>query len=531
MQLNAREIVDIVSASGCLGTSDRQKNLLHYLLKKREAGQSHNIKAFNIAIDIMGRSENFDSSTDSIVRVEMHRLRKNLKQFNGMSKGFTLLLPASSFLVDVKETPQNPLTVLMKTHAKTLLVLAPLATIGMAMWLYSLQSQDMQTTTNCSRILPNVSVHHSGEGSELQAYVGNAIRSTMSQYTTLQMVENHLECRDSGTPGFALNYMALIQEDNTYRVALTTYHRRISDIVSFKNIGGVTAVPNDEDDLYSAIDRHLGDLAKPYGLIPNFSVTVKWDSETALQNYQCLITMYESFVTDSEDAYKHSVICLERSVKSGTAPLDNTGGLIASYIDQKHTRNPSVSDPMQSAKELIDKVGPHWVDSVEMVFAKISYETERADYNPERLKDMLNTAEAKYPSNPLVLLTSSYYTGFILGDWERALSLSNHAIRIHPEKDNSVYRVHAAYALLHNQSDNIMKTCILTYSENSLLSNLIVNACARTVQDSQWLITTDLNLAKQDLSTSQEKIDYIQGRKFDPIFTTRLVKAFQLPQP
>lgn len=529
MQLSAKEIVDIVASSGCLGSSDRQKNLLLYLLEKRELGESKGIKAYNIAIDVLGRPESFDASTDSIVRVEMHRLRGNLKQFNADNTEFSLLLPASSFAIEALDTPQNSVKVFLSRHYKKLALAFPVAIAASFALFQAMPSKSVTDTTLCSSVLPNVSVHHSGANSDLQVYVGKAIRSTLSQYTSLQLIDDNADCSHSGTPNFVLDYMALVREDNTYRIALTTYNERLSNIVSFKNIGGVIATPKDEDELYRSIDRHLGNLAKPYGLIPNFAVTVGWDSDISRTNYQCLITMYGSFVTDSHSAYKASVECLERSVASGTATLDNTGGLIASYVAQKHTRNPSVENPMQLAKKMIDEVGTRWVESVEMIFAKAAYEAERDDYNAERLKDLLSTAEANYPANPLVLITSSTYTGFKLGDWERAKSLSDRAIRIHAEKDNSVYSVQAAYAFLHNKPEHIMPTCVLTYSENSLLSNLIINACARTAGDIKWQDTTELNLKKLNLSDLQAKIDYVHKRQLDPLITTRLISAFQTP--
>ncbi|MBV8897710.1 MAG: hypothetical protein JO051_14450 [Acidobacteriaceae bacterium] len=39
------------------------------------------MKEYTIATDVFGRSSDFDQSTDAIVRVEMHRLRKKLKEF------------------------------------------------------------------------------------------------------------------------------------------------------------------------------------------------------------------------------------------------------------------------------------------------------------------------------------------------------------------------------------------------------------------------------------------------------------------
>lgn len=59
----------------------RLSGLLSYLCERAEDGASEPPKEYSIATDVFGRSTRFDSSTDSIVRVEMHRLRRKLREF------------------------------------------------------------------------------------------------------------------------------------------------------------------------------------------------------------------------------------------------------------------------------------------------------------------------------------------------------------------------------------------------------------------------------------------------------------------
>ncbi len=44
-------------------------------------GESNALKEYNIAIDVFGRGPDFDQTSDAIVRVEVHRLRKKLEKF------------------------------------------------------------------------------------------------------------------------------------------------------------------------------------------------------------------------------------------------------------------------------------------------------------------------------------------------------------------------------------------------------------------------------------------------------------------
>jgi hypothetical protein len=51
--------------------------LLKYLCEKSFEGRVHEIKEFSIATEVYGRSESFGEKRDSVVRVEMSRLRKS----------------------------------------------------------------------------------------------------------------------------------------------------------------------------------------------------------------------------------------------------------------------------------------------------------------------------------------------------------------------------------------------------------------------------------------------------------------------
>lgn len=63
---------------------DRSQNLqrlLTYLCEKAISGQEEDLKEYTVAVEALGRPTSFDQKKDSIVRVEVHRLRKRLHQF------------------------------------------------------------------------------------------------------------------------------------------------------------------------------------------------------------------------------------------------------------------------------------------------------------------------------------------------------------------------------------------------------------------------------------------------------------------
>src|SRR6266496_898309 len=73
--------------------------LLKYLCEKTFDGRVHEIKEFSIATEVYGRSESFGDKRDSVVRVEVSRLRKRLRNYyadEGSKENLRIVIPAGT---------------------------------------------------------------------------------------------------------------------------------------------------------------------------------------------------------------------------------------------------------------------------------------------------------------------------------------------------------------------------------------------------------------------------------------------------
>jgi adenylate cyclase len=61
--------------------SDRVKSFLSFIVQESVEGRGERIKAYNIAIEVLGRDSNFDLQNDPIVRIEAGRLRRALERY------------------------------------------------------------------------------------------------------------------------------------------------------------------------------------------------------------------------------------------------------------------------------------------------------------------------------------------------------------------------------------------------------------------------------------------------------------------
>src|ERR1051326_5099219 len=64
-----------------LAKSQNLAKLLQYICGKYLDGRAGDLKEYNIGVEALGRPADFDPSSNSIVRVELHRLREKLKRY------------------------------------------------------------------------------------------------------------------------------------------------------------------------------------------------------------------------------------------------------------------------------------------------------------------------------------------------------------------------------------------------------------------------------------------------------------------
>ena len=93
--------LDRVMASAAFASSGRSAQLLRYLVTRAMAGQGEQVNEYAIGVDVFERPESFDPRLDSIVRTELSRLRKRLKDYylsEGAPAEIRIDLPLRSYV-------------------------------------------------------------------------------------------------------------------------------------------------------------------------------------------------------------------------------------------------------------------------------------------------------------------------------------------------------------------------------------------------------------------------------------------------
>lgn len=91
-------------ASQIFTTSPRQQRFLKYLVDQTLNGNSEQLKGYTIGVEVFDRGNDFDSTLDSIVRVEAGRLRSKLREYyemEGRRDAIRFDFPKGTYTIDI----------------------------------------------------------------------------------------------------------------------------------------------------------------------------------------------------------------------------------------------------------------------------------------------------------------------------------------------------------------------------------------------------------------------------------------------
>jgi hypothetical protein len=106
-----REELRTVLESRLFRQAPTLSHLLRYLCEKLFAGESSQIKEYSIGVELFRRGDSFDQETDSIVRVEVNRLRKRLADYyagEGATHKLQIVIPVGQYVPSFIRNPSQP---------------------------------------------------------------------------------------------------------------------------------------------------------------------------------------------------------------------------------------------------------------------------------------------------------------------------------------------------------------------------------------------------------------------------------------
>lgn len=105
-----RAELEALLGSGVFHRSPNLQKFLTYVCEKYFEGATDGIREYSVAVEALGRSEDFDQKKDSIVRVEAYRLRRRLDEFYrgvGASHAISIELSPGSYVPRFVTNPHH----------------------------------------------------------------------------------------------------------------------------------------------------------------------------------------------------------------------------------------------------------------------------------------------------------------------------------------------------------------------------------------------------------------------------------------
>lgn len=109
-QLSLKEQIERILSSETLRTSPVLRRLLTFLGEKALAGEGDAIKEYTIAIDGLGKDPSYDPQRDSLVRIQVGRLRQKLTDYyrtEGINDSIVIEVPKGHFSLRCEFRPRS----------------------------------------------------------------------------------------------------------------------------------------------------------------------------------------------------------------------------------------------------------------------------------------------------------------------------------------------------------------------------------------------------------------------------------------
>lgn len=550
-------VLDTVKRSGCLGNSARQTRLLKYLLTEQYEGRGARIKAYSIALDVLGRSEDFDNSTDSIVRVEMHRLRKKLTQFNEASANFNLILPKASYRIqlvpkknslgDLQNTSvTKPSPPLYKNSGFMIGIISMLLAIcAWGVWMVSTQSPNQPpvrtTDFSCSNEMPNLHILPTlvvGEGqigNDMAIMVDDYLHTGLRQYPVVHLASTP-DCLSNGSPYYTLEAKIFSTAEQPY-VSFISHHSASQSIIFTEKIvlpAGSTTIPESVSwEFYKIASM----LAQGGAALSQDAQLRPWNNKQGQQDFQCLM-MAQSFNAARDDSrYREAIECMETSIQHGNTNPFLHGLLAISYIDQvRGYRVKFTENPYEEAKILVEKAEETTPNDSTILRARLLLETEHVNsgmvesFKKERIKNTLNALEQQQAYNSHILIPISQTFGYKLGDWETAYRISQRALKIDRTGSNSIQFVNFGYELLFADPEQAYQTSLKLYEASNNIALIMGIAAANKAGKYEQAQKCKEHLVALGFITTDDYVTFIEKRNYEPQITAALIKWLNVPE-
>jgi len=524
---------------------------LDFIVQESLAGRSNRIKGTVIAVEVYGRTADFDPQSDPIVRVEARKLRRDLEHYYltaGVNDALRIDVPKGGYVPVITRASHNPteeispepavkqdgversqpdrFMVRLKKNALQRWVWVGAAMLGVfaLMMLVALRGEQspLAGRSPSGETGPTLLIQPFKDGSG-SPEASNLARGLTIETTNALTKFSNLRVYPVG-PSYPLNSENLHPEELAYvlngEVQLSGGDLRITVQLQKAHDGLLVWSErfngNFEPDHVFAFQDEIAErvtkqLAEPFGLLGDLSRReIVFRGNTSLYTYGCVLEGYEYRTTFSPEKHKSARDCLEKAVEVDGDYSRAWAVLAYLYVDEyRFFYNPQpkpYSRALEAARKAVELNPNDELSHQALSVALFGNGEIEAALEAGRQAVKLN------PYNTEALIQIGYRT-YATGRWEEGVSLVEKAIADSPVPPPWHPWVPALY---HYQQQNYERAREL--AEAAGLPHLVLFEATRTA------IYGQLGL-NDKASKSLENV-----RQLDPQFDTRARQWFAVQQ-
>ncbi len=425
--------------SGLDGASDRQRNLLSFLVKEELEGRGDRLKAYAIATQVLGRPDDFDPQQDSIVRVEIGRLRQSLERFylsEGKDDPVVISIPKGQYrpvftvtptLIAPEPAPRARPRLVWSALAALALLLTG-AGAGYYFWRDAPASEPPRRGPVIA-IAP-FEIHADREG---QSFIGGGLQldlaDILSEYRWLtviplgQDIAPGVKAPDMASPDFIvraslrliggeLAATMLLLDGPTGAVRWTNRYSlslRASDVQTMQR------------DLVTKIGRDVGN---PFGIVADIERAEQIaNSQRSDEAFTCQMRALQYWKTFHSKDYGPAWQCFDRLSQRAGADAGSLGIRALLTLDPLNLALTRRTIQQTRADALDLAIKAHDQNSFEFIPSAARYTTALCVGDVETFRDIADGVIARFPNNPLALadVGAHYLTHDVDAERGRAL--------------------------------------------------------------------------------------------------------------
>jgi adenylate cyclase len=560
------EALDQALASGAIVGASRRGTLLRYLVEAELDGRGDRLKAYTLGTDVLGRGADFDPATDSIVRVEVGRLREALALHNaslphgaprieipkgGYRPSFVIPEPAESAPVN-----SSPAVGRRVIWAAMLVLAAAAVAVGAVLAIGPRFGAPAQTEVAAGAgetplpdrpatpfdgvrlvIDPFHPLGAEPDLARISTLLGAELASDLSAFPWLSVLRlpglgpETLTAAFDSRPASAPD--ALLSGDLSLEAERLSARLRLVSYPGFEVIWTETiSVPLDvvaiEDAQWHLAAAVADRVAARHGIAPDLARTkAARRSGASLEDFLCVTGLYDYWDHPSDALHETLRDCLEdvhrRYPDYGAA----AAALTFLYMDEaRQGRNPRPeSDPWADAGRTVSSALLNAPLEQTTLLAALAYAIDRPDRDEAAFRRHGERLIRQFPRDPVALMTFASKLGPDLAEWPTALALAEEAIgltSVIPEWFHLTF----AYAAARSPDDGAAhETAMRITSAGSKSGNVLRLGAAARVEDRPLLVLAADNLRRQGLADAEDVRAYIVNRRFESVLEQSLVAA------